>query len=135
MPLPDISSEPVRDDAPPDNRPRFSGDVTAQAPVTINSKGGSVTATLRKALIETIGAIGPRMAAATVEVAPDHSLVLLAETGAADRFHIRNRGGGLIEISVEDAGDAEIDGITEAFLRLKTEQFVRDDLLLISTQN
>lgn len=106
----------------------ITGDVAATADVTINTKGGSTTATLRKALRDRLGRLGDQMAGAAVEFATGQALVLLSGgSGAADAAPVRVRkiGRNRFEIELEVEEDEEVDEVTAAFLRLKKDQFER----------
>ncbi len=46
-------------------RPLFVGDVGAQASVTVNKKGGSLTAILKKILTDKLSLLGGRVSAAS----------------------------------------------------------------------
>lgn len=108
----------------------FTGDIVAGADVTINTKGGSMTATLKKSLRDTLGAVGGSVAGATVEFSTGQSLVLLTGGGANVPVRVRRLSGRRFEIEIDNQDDQEVDEVTAAFLRLKTLQFVEGKMTL-----
>ena len=112
----------------------ITGDVVATADVTINTKGGSTTATLRKAVRERMGTLGHHLSAAAVQFATGQTILLLS--GGSDAatanapVHVRKIGRNRFEIELETDDDEEIDEVTAAFLRLKRDQFEKGKLRL-----
>ena len=108
-------------------RTAITGDIAAAADVTVNTKGGSVTATLKKSLRDRLGDVTDHLAGAALQFAPGQSVVLLAGAmvGAAAHMELRVRrtGRNRFEIELEDDGAEEVDEVTAAFLRLKKDQF------------
>ena len=107
--------------------PPITGDIAATAEVTINTKGGSVTATLKKSLRDRLGELSDHLSGAALQFASGPAVVLLAGAGAGmfagARLRVRMTGRNRFEIEIEDDGDTEIDAVTAAFLRLKRDQF------------
>lgn len=110
------------------------GDVAAREDITINTKGGSMTATLKKPLREKLGELGASLSAAALEFASGQAVVLLSRVpGAAntDRpVRVRKVGLNRFEIGIESDGDEEADEVTAAFLRLKKDLFGKGKLRL-----
>jgi hypothetical protein len=111
------------------------GDVVAREDVTINTKGGSMTATLKKPLREKLGELGASLSAAAVEFASGQAVVLLSRVpGAANTdlpVRVRKVGLNRFEIGIESDGDEEADEVTAAFLRLKKDLFGKGRLRLL----
>ena len=106
---------------------KFLGDVEAATSASVSTKGGSLTATLKKALRERLGEpAGGQLAAAALKFGSGQSLVLL---GGGEHANVRvsrisaNR----FEIALDDQEDATVDDLTAAFLALKIEQFKRGE--------
>src|ERR1700681_2708531 len=99
------------------------GDVVAREDVTVNTKGGSMTATLKKPLREKLGELGTSLSGAAVEFASGQAVVLLSRVpGAANAdlpVRVRKVGLNRFEIGIESDDDEEVDEVTAAFLRLK----------------
>jgi len=113
----------------------ITGDVAASTDVTINKKGGSVTATLKKSLRDSLGDLGESVAAATVEFSTGQAILLLSGVpGAAEKtaaeVHVRKVGPNRFEIELDTDEDEEVDEVTAAFLRLKIDQFTKGGLKL-----
>ena len=60
----------------------ITGDIAASADVTINTKGGSVTAILKKSLRDRLGALSDHLAGAALQFASGQSVLLLAGAGS-----------------------------------------------------
>ena len=112
----------------------ITGDVVAMADVRINTKGGSLTATLKKAVRDKLGNLGDHLSAATVEFATGQAILLLSggsgATGVNLPVHVRKIGKNRFEIGLEADSDEEVDEVTAAFLRLKRDQFEKGRLRL-----
>lgn len=108
----------------------ISGDIAAASDVTVNVKGGSVTATLKKALRDKLRNIERGFAGAALQFADGNVLVLLGETGdeQAPGYKVRRLGPYRFELELEIEHDEEIGEVEAAFLRLKRNQFVHDRL-------
>ena len=110
------------------------GDIVAAMDVTINTKGGSMTATLRKALRDKLGELGDHLSAAALQFATGQAILLLrAGTGSATSsppVRVRRLGKNRFEIELETGDDEDIDEVTVAFLRLKEDQFKKGILAL-----
>ncbi len=109
-------------------RPLFVGDVGAQASVTVNKKGGSLTAILKKILTDKLSLLGGRVSAATIELGSGQSVLLLGADEDLGQLQVIRRGENAFEVVAADSEDAEVDSVTEAFLALKTAQFERGQL-------
>lgn len=106
----------------------FSGDVAAPTRVTINTKGGSMTAILRKDLREKLGVVGSQLCAAALEFGSGPAVLLLGDA----KIRVLRLGKDRFEVVLgADEGD-EIDEITAAFLKLKEAQFKAGDLPLMA---
>lgn len=112
----------------------FVGDIAVAADVTVNSKGGSMTATLKKALREKLGDLGEQLAGAALQFTTGQAIVLLSTAGGGVQAPIRvqRTGRNRFEIELEAGGDDEVDEVTAAFLSLKKQQFVSGDLKLMT---
>ena len=104
------------------------GDIAALADVAIHTKGGSVTATLKKSLRERLGNFSEHLMGAALQFASGESVLLLASV--AETLRIRKVSGNRYEITLEHAGEKEVDPVTAAFLRLKSDQFEKGMLRL-----
>lgn len=106
------------------------GDVVATAEVRVNTKGGSMTATLKKPIRERLGEIGSRLVAAAVEFTAGQPVLLLSPGASAGSLPLRVRrvSERLFEIELGSGEEDEVDEVTAAFLRLKQSRFVTDDL-------
>ena len=102
----------------------ITGDIAASADVTINTKGGSVTAILKKSLRDRLGALSDHLAGAALQFASGQSVLLLAGSGAlAGAVRVRKTGQNRLEIVLDGDDAEEIDEVTATFLRLKKDQF------------
>ncbi len=110
--------------------PIFSGDVVASTEVTVNTKGGSTTAILRKDLRDTLGDIGTRLSAAALQFAAGPAVVLLSPERTGRHVRVQRLGDNRFEIDLDTGDGAEIDDITAAFLTLKLAQFKGGELSL-----
>jgi hypothetical protein len=112
----------------------ITGDIAAAADVTINTKGGSVTATLKKSLRETLGELSGHLTGAAVRFASGQAIVLLASASrgaeASPAFRVRKISRNRFEITLEADDEEEVDEVTAAFLRLKKDQFEKGKLRL-----
>lgn len=116
----------------------ITGDVEAMTEVTVNTKGGSMTATLKKPLREKLGELGGRMTAASVRFATGQAMLLLSPGGGASSaapVHVHRIGENRFEIELETGADEEIDDVTAAFLELKKNQFIKGELELMPPVN
>ncbi len=123
----------------PKNSGSFStitGDVEAVSEVTVNTKGGSMTATLKKSLREKFGGFGGRLLGAALQFANGQAIVLLvsgsndAQTETSVRVHRRGENRFEIELDTGE-GEEEIDDVQAAFLMLKESRFKTHDLLML----
>ncbi|MEO2039962.1 hypothetical protein D6851_04135 [Altericroceibacterium spongiae] len=104
----------------------ITGDIAASADVTINTKGGSVTAILKKSLRDRLGALSDHLAGAALQFASGQSVLLLAGAGSgalAGAVRVRKTGQNRFEIVLDGDEAEEIDEVTATFLRLKKDQF------------
>src|SRR5690606_19156299 len=99
--------------------PRFIGDVDAQSVLKVNRKGGSITATLKKAITDHLNLSDDHLVAAVVDLGLDRTILLLGADPLPGDLQVIRRGGNSVEIVADDDGDVEVDPITEAFLALK----------------
>lgn len=114
--------------------PFITGDIAATADVTVNTKGGSYTATLKKALRDRLGGMGSQLTGAALQFANGQAIVLLAGAAegaiASGELRVRQTGRNRFEIELDDDGAEEIDEVTATFLRLKKDQFQKGQLRL-----
>lgn len=114
--------------------PTITGDIAAAADVTVNSKGGSVTATLKKSLRDRLGRMTNHLSGAALQFANGQAIVLLAGASAGafagGEVRVRQTGRNRFEIEFDDDGVDEIDEVTASFLRLKKDQFEKGQLKL-----
>ncbi|MDE8652825.1 hypothetical protein [Novosphingobium album (ex Liu et al. 2023)] len=112
----------------------ITGDIAAAADVTVNSKGGSATATLKKVLRDRLGRMGNHLSGAALQFANGQAIVLLAgaatDAPAAGEVRVRQTGRNRFEIELDEDGADEIDEVTASFLRLKKDQFEKGQLKL-----
>ena len=106
------------------------GDIAVRADVTVNKKGGSLTATLKKSLRDRLGETGARLSAAAVEFGTGQTVLLLSRSlGERDvPVHVRKVGENRFEIEALGDTGVEIDEVTAAFLRLKRDLFTKGKL-------
>lgn len=122
---------------------RFKGEISAQDEISTNAKGGSVTATLKQSITKAFGiadriaggALGKsksyRLAAATIEVDKTNRLVLMAQASLnASKFVVHRTGEHSVEISIEGHEEERISEADSAFVELKRQQFLRQELSL-----
>ncbi len=109
----------------------FIGDVVATEDVAINTKGGSMSATLKKPLRERLGDVG-MAAGAALEFDTGQAVVILSRRSGTSEAPVRIRklGTNRFELRIDGGDDVEIDGVTAAFLRLKRALFERGELEL-----
>jgi len=112
----------------------ITGDIAAAADVTINTKGGSVTAILKKSLRDRLGDVTNHLTGAALQFATGQAVVLLVGAAggpvARGELRVRKTGRNRFEIELDDDGAEEIDEITATFLRLKKDQFEKGQLKL-----
>ena len=110
------------------------GDVVANGEVTINAKGGSMTATLKKALRDKLGDIGASLSAAAMLFETGQAVVLLSKVPGATNtdspLHVRRIGLNRFEVGIANAGDEDVDEVTAAFLQLKKDLFSKGKVRL-----
>jgi hypothetical protein len=110
------------------------GDIVAMTDVSINKKGGSLSATLKKGIRESLGEVGDRLTAAALEFAPGREVVLLsggADADAPTSVRVSRISKNRYEVELETGEDEEIDDLTAAFLMLKVDQFKKRKLHLL----
>lgn len=111
--------------------PIIIGDVSATADVTLNSKGGSTTATLKKVLRDRLAISDRRLTGAAIEFEDGNNMLVLAgRDGSTGAFTVRKTGRNRFEIELDTGSGREIGDIEAAFLRLKLAQFKRGVLPL-----
>lgn len=103
--------------------------------LTVNTKGGAMSAILKKAIRESLGEVGGRLGAASLKFAAGPSVVLLtgghsAET-AATQVRVSRVGKNRFMVDLETGETVETDEVTDAFVRLKIEQFKMGRLELL----
>ncbi len=116
----------------------ITGDVEAITVVTVNTKGGSMTATLKKALREKLGEFGGRLTGAAVQFATGQAILLLSPSGGSSSIapvRVHRIGKNRFEIELATGEDEEIDNVTAAFLQLKQDQFEKGELALMPSVN
>lgn len=104
----------------------FTGDVDAISPASVSTKGGSLTATLRKAIRDRLGNIaGGQVSTAALTFGAGASLVLLGVGAEASRrMRVSRLGKNRFEIELDEGSDEDaVSDLTAAFLTLKTQQF------------
>jgi hypothetical protein len=107
---------------------KISGDVSASTDVTVNTKGGSTTATLRKDLREQLGDLGDHLLGATVRLGGDLSaLIMVPDRPGQGNVRVQRSGRNRFEVVLDDDGAAE-DPLLDAFLRVKVAQFTAGQL-------
>ena len=114
--------------------PPIAGDIAAAADVAVNTKGGSLSATLKKPLRDTLGEVGDHLAGAALQFESGQAVVLLSAGpgGAASRpVHVSRVGRNRFEIEIDSGEDEAIDDVTAAFLALKIDQFKKGQLDLL----
>jgi hypothetical protein len=112
---------------------QITGDIAASADVTIHTKGGSVTATLKKALRDRLGTLKDHHPGAALQFANGQSVVLLVGASDAPRggaFRVHRINSNRFEIVFEDESEPDVDPVTAAFLHLKSDQFRKGVLRL-----
>ncbi len=109
------------------------GDVEAMTEVTVNTKGGSMTATLKKALRERLGSLAGGLAGAAVQFTTGQAVVLLSPggEGAGGQVRVYRIGKNRFEIELDTGEDEEVDDVTAAFLQIKRSQFIKGELELL----
>lgn len=114
--------------------PSITGDVAATADVTVNTKGGSTTAILKKTLRDRLGGIHNHLNGAALQFANGQAIVVIAgaATGAvtAGQLRVRQTGRNRFEIEADSDDAVEVDEVTASFLRLKKDQFEKQQLHL-----
>lgn len=112
----------------------FVGDIAAMSDVSVNTKGGSLNATLKKGIREMLGEVGDHLTAAALQFSSDQAVVLLSGqrgAGAASSVRVSRISKNRFEIELDVGDHEEIDDFTAAFLMLKIEQFKRNRLSLL----
>lgn len=103
--------------------------------LTVNTKGGAMSAILKKAIRESLGEVGGRLGAASLTFDSGPSIVLLTGANVADaaatQVRVSRVGKSRFVVDLETGDAAEIDEMTDAFIRLKIEQFKREQLELL----
>lgn len=110
----------------------ITGDVTAATEVTINTKGGSMTAILKKVLRDQLGRLGNHLPAAVLQFTGGPAVVLMSSGAGESCLRVHRLGGNRFEIELDAGDDEEVDDLTVAFLRLKESQFKAGNLLLMA---
>lgn len=108
----------------------FEGDVQAQSEVRVSRSSGAVRAILKKIIMDKLGLEGDFLSAATVELSPGKSVLLMGAADVVGHLQVNRSGLGAFEVVAEDSEDLRVDAVTEAFLALKTAQFERGQLNL-----
>lgn len=114
----------------------ITGDIAASSDVTVNTKGGSMTATLRKPLRDLLPDKMGHLSGAALEFEGGEAVVILA--GSTKRYHsptgvqVRRVSRNIFEIEMEteDGKSEEVDVVTAAFLTIKEKQLARGTLRL-----
>ena len=110
------------------------GDVSTVTNVSVNTRGGSLSATLKKGIRESLGEVGERLTAASLQFASGEAVVLLrggAGRGASRSVRVSRISKNRFEVELETGEETEIDDLTAAFLLLKIDQFKKNKLLLV----
>ena len=111
--------------------PTITGDVAAVSQVTVNTKGGSVTATLKKAIRDRLGKIGGQLSAAALEFGNGSSVVLMSAGSVETSLRVHKIGANRFEIEIINEQEEEIDNVAAAFINLKKSQFEAGTLPLM----
>lgn len=109
------------------------GDVATTTEVSVNTKGGSLSTTLKKGIRESLGEVGYGLTAAALRFDTGEGVVLLSgapESEASASVRVSRIGSNRFEIELNSDKDEEIDDLTAAFLMLKIEQFKKGRLHL-----
>ena len=104
------------------------GDIAASTDVTVNSKGGSMTATLRKVLRDGLGPVDRNLAGATIEFANGQGVVLLGGKAGQSDIRVRRLGPNRFELGLNEVEGQDITPLEAAFLALKREQLENGEL-------
>lgn len=95
--------------------------------LTVNSKGGAMTAILKKTIRESLGEVGSRLGAASLTFDSGASVVLLTGANpvesASTQVRVTRLGRNRFVVDLETGEAEEVDQMTDAFVRLKIEQF------------
>lgn len=110
---------------------QIMGDIAASSEVNTSRKGGSMTVTLKKPVRAGFGETQSHLRAATLQFDAGPELVLIGGRAERDNaVHVRKTGDNTFEITLETGAEAPVDDMTAAFLRLRIEQFRRNELAL-----
>ncbi len=121
----------------PASLPQLEGDIVVET-TTLNSKGGSLTATLRKNLRVAFSEGVHKGAGALLDFGKHGSVVLIAPTAAdsgpeaSHRYHITRMNDRRYVVDVIDDEAETVDPVTQAFLTLIVEQFKHGERELVS---
>lgn len=112
----------------------IEGDVTAAEDVTINKKGGSLTAILKKSLREQLGAVEEPLMGAALQFDTGQSVVVLSRkpgtAAGGATVQVRKVGPNRFQLSLGDESAQEVDPVTAAFVQLKIDLFAKGKLQL-----
>lgn len=108
--------------------PVFEGDIQTQEAIRVDRGGGAVRAILKKIIMEKLGLMGNFLSAATGEVGPGKSVLLMGAAEVVGHLQVNKSGTTGFEVVVDDGSEATVDAATEAFLTLKQAQFERGEL-------
>lgn len=107
------------------------GDVVAATEVSVNTKGGSLSTTLRKGIRETLGEVGDHLTAASLQFETGEAVILLGGAAGSDTpmsVRVSRIGANRFEVELDSGEDEEIDDLTAAFLMIKLDQFKKGRL-------
>lgn len=117
--------------------PRFKGEISAQDDLRANTKGGSITAILKKGLANALGLAVPRsgqnqtLTAAAVEIDSAHRLLLMtAKESFGKTIQVRRTGKHSVELSVSEEETDEVDEVAASFVEFKKKLFAQGRLNL-----
>jgi hypothetical protein len=109
------------------------GDVDTATEVSVNTKGGSLSTTLKKGIRESLGEVGYGLTAAALRFDTGEGVVLLSgapESEAPASVRVSRIGSNRFEVELDSGEGEEIDDLTAAFLTLKIDQFKKGRLHL-----
>lgn len=117
--------------------PRFKGEISAQDDLRTNTKGGSITAILKKGLATAFGLVDARgaqtqtLAAAAVQIDSAHRLLLMTvKESFGTAIQVRRTGKHSVELSVSEEETDEIDEVATSFIEIKKKLFAQGRLNL-----
>lgn len=110
--------------------PAFEGDIQIQESIRVDRGGGAVRAILKKVIMDKLGFMGRLLSAATVEVSPGKSILLVGDAETVGHLQVNRSGERGFEVVVDDGDELVVDTTTEAFLLLKQAQFDRGEMEL-----